>query len=190
MTSRFESDSQQSSLLFLNSFGSHNDMFRELVFTFLKGGAYNRDLFSFLLVPFQFLMPTFLGFTRTVPPHLADYNLDRAGIDIIHGSGNVFPGIIADVYISYGILAPIVLGLFTVFFLIIVASCTIKRNSSLVGVSLYIVLLSYYFVSFRNVQSSLALLSLYSFFLASIFRVPPVVSGADHICDTSSEDTY
>jgi hypothetical protein len=165
-------------------------MFRELVFTFLKGGAYNRDLFSFLLVPFQFLMPTFLGFTRTVPPHLADYNLDRAGIDIIHGSGNVFPGIIADVYISYGILAPIVLGLFTVFFLIIVASCTIKRNSTLVGVSLYIVLLSYYFVSFRNVQSSLALLSLYSFFLASIFRVPPVVSGADHICDTSSEDTY
>ena len=110
MQTRFEGGPEELGWLAIRSVGVHNDMFRELVFVLKNGANYRSDALLFLLTPISYAMPSFLGFSKSIPPHLIDFNLDRAGIDLIYGVGNVFPGLIGDLVLCFGAFAPITLA--------------------------------------------------------------------------------
>lgn len=154
MSARFQDDPSQSDSLALNSIGAHNDMFRELVYVLRNGWSYRSDALLFLQTPITYAMPSFLGFNKSIPPHVLDFNLDRAGIDLISGEGNVFPGLIADMYLCFNMLAPVVL--FALAALMIRAAMTVSSLGTNLSVNagLLIALLCYFLISFRNLHGA------------------------------------
>ncbi|MEY4505573.1 MAG: hypothetical protein RL297_151 [Pseudomonadota bacterium] len=167
-TARFANDSSQADNVFINTLLVHNDMFRELLFSITKGNGYRSDGWLLLQVPITFAMPSFLGFTKTIPPHLVDFNLDRAGIYLIGGSGNVFPGLIADMYLCFGNFGPLVQAALSGIFLLLLWQATLKVNKSAIGGALFVTLLAYYVVSFRNMQGSIGILLVVTFLLSRL----------------------
>lgn len=158
MLARFQDDPSQSEALALNTVGSHNDMFRELVYVIKHGGNYHSDAWLFLQTPLTYAMPTFLGFNKSIPPHLVDFNFDRAGIDIVSGEGNVFPGLIGDMVMCFGLFGPVVLwAVSAVIFFIMLFVCG-RSQSRTISSALLVTLLCYYVVSFRNMQGAFAIL--------------------------------
>jgi len=173
MSARFANDSSQADYILLNSLGSHNDMFRELIYSITYGDSYQTDGWLFLETPITFAMPSFLGFSKTIPPHLIDFNLDRAGIDLLEGAGNVFPGLIADMYLCFGEFGPIIQALISALFLFLLWKTVLNVNKSAVGGALFVTLLSYYIISFRNLQGSLGILIILAFLLTRFVRIQP-----------------
>lgn len=166
---RFQGDPSQSESLALNVVASHNDMFRELVFVLRNGWSYRSDPWLFLQTPITYAMPTFLGFNKSIAPHLIDFNMDRAGIDLIFGVGNVFPGLIADMVLNFGVAAPVALWLFSaVVFTTCLAATKLGTNAA-VNSCLLITLLCYYVISFRNLQGAFGILIVLSMILSTIF---------------------
>jgi hypothetical protein len=166
MTARFANDSSQADLILVNSVASHNDMFRELLYCLRYGDGYRIDRWQFLQTPLSFAMPSFLGFGKSIPLHLIDFNLDRAGIDLVGGEGNVFPGLLADMYLCFGDLGPFILAAMSGIFWMAFWQVTLKVNSSAVGASLFVTLLAYHVICFRNIQGSLGILVALSFLIA------------------------
>lgn len=175
MVARFENSPSQENNIIINSVASNNDMFRELLFSILNGKHYRSNGLLFLETPITFAMPSFLGFKKTIPPHLVDFNLDRAGINLVSGSGNVFPGLIADVYLCFGDAGPFVLAALSAVFFWVFWLVTVRRDRTGIGRGLFVTLLAYYVISFRNLQGSLGILVVASYvitilFTPSIFR--------------------
>ena len=168
---RFANDSSQSEHILLNSVASHNDMFRELLFSITNADRYQADGWLLLQTPLTFAMPSFLGFSKTIPTHLVDFNFDRAGIDLLQGAGNVFPGLIADMYLCFGNFGPIVQAALSAIFMILLWHVTLKKNKSAVGGGLFITLLAYYVISFRNMQGSFVVLLVVAFLLSRFLSV-------------------
>ena len=158
MLARFEGDATQSESLALNTVGAHNDMFRELVYVLKHGSAYRSDPWLFLQTPLTYAMPTFLGFDKSIPPHLIDFNLDRASIDLVNGEGNVFPGLIGDMVLCFGLFAPLVLWAMSAVILACVLLAASAGPSRTINSALLVALLCYYVVSFRNMQGAFAIL--------------------------------
>lgn len=158
MLARFQDNPSQSESLALNSIGAHNDMFRELVFVLRNGWAYRADPLLFLQTPITYAMPTFLGFNKSIPPQLIDFNLDRAGIDLILGEGNVFPGLVADMILAFGYFAPVALCLYSAVIFATLVFSTTRGTDSTINFCLLITLLCYYIISFRNIQGAFAIL--------------------------------
>lgn len=152
---RFRDNVIERDELLLNSVSSHNDMFRELIFILSTGREYSRDMLSYLLTPVSFALPSFLGFEKSIPSHLVDFNLIRANIDLIHGQGNVFPGLIGDAYILTGAFAPIFIMAVTLIMFSIFQLSVERRKNSVIELPLLCALLSYFFISLRNLQGSL-----------------------------------
>jgi hypothetical protein len=173
MMARFENDPSQAEHILLNSVASHNDMFRELVFSIVNGDRYRSDGLLLLQTPLTFAMPSFLGFSKAIPPHLVDFNLDRAGIDLLDGAGNVFPGLIADMYLCFGDFGPLVHGALSALFLWIFWLATLNTNRSAIGGALFVTLLAYYVISFRNLQGSLAILVVVAYLLSRLMALSP-----------------
>ena len=87
---------------------TNNDMFSELAFVLSNPlQCDSSSVFNFLFTPFSFVFPGFLGFSKQIPSHLIEFNLQRAGIDLLTDEGNVFPGIIADFYMNFGFVGPL-----------------------------------------------------------------------------------
>jgi hypothetical protein len=187
MVARFETnlddDPHSSSRLLINSVVGHNDMFRELVYVMDRNFSSDYEGVNFLMTPITFTMPSFLGFSKSIPSHLADFNMDRAGINIVHGSGNVFPGLLGDTFMCFGRMAPIVLLAFwgiVIAAFVLVTTCF--RNSS-ISKALLISLLCYYFISFRNVQGSFGIL-LFTAVALQVFLSPMPWTTQSNITDT------
>jgi hypothetical protein len=168
---RFANDPSQADYILLNSVGGHNDMFRELVYSITHVDKYRIDGWLLLQTPVTFAMPSFLGFSKTIPPHLVDFNLDRAGIDLIAGAGNVFPGLIADMYLNFRDFGPLVQAALSWVFLIVLWQATLKVNKSAIGGALFVTLLAYYVISFRNLQGSLGILLIVAYLLSRLMSV-------------------
>lgn len=157
MLARFTGDSESGSLI-LDALTAHNDMFRELIFSIQRGDNYRADGLLLLLTPLSFAMPSFLGFEKEIPPHLVDFNFDRAGIDVVYGAGNVFPGLIADMYLCFGLLAPVALALLSAAMLYVCWWATLHRRNTDVAAALFMSLLAYFTVGFRNLPGSFVIL--------------------------------
>lgn len=172
MQARFANDPYQEEHIVINSVASNNDMFRELMFSILNGNNYRSDGVLFLETPITYAMPSFLGFEKAIPPHLIDFNFDRAGIDIVNGEGNVFPGLIADMYLCFGDLGPVVLAVLSALFFWVFWWVTLRRNCSAIGGGLFVTLLAYYVICFRNLQGSLGILVVASYALSVLLASP------------------
>jgi hypothetical protein len=112
---------------------------------------------DFFLTPFTYMMPTFLGFQKTIPTHLAAYNHLRAGIDIEYGEGNVFPGLVGDFWLLFGPWMPLPFACFVVTFCIAqhYAANVIPNGRGRSAFEL--AALSYLFFCFRNITGALVL---------------------------------
>lgn len=172
MLARFQDDPSQSESLALNSVGSHNDMFRELVFVLRNGWAYRSDPLLFLQTPITFAMPTFLGFNKSIAPHLIDFNMDRAGIDLILGLGNVFPGLIGDMVLCFGLFAPVALCLFSALMFATCLAAAGRGTNTSVNSGLLVTLLCYYIISFRNLQGAFGILLVLSAAVSTLLSQP------------------
>jgi hypothetical protein len=171
LLARFPDDPSRSESLVFQSIGVDNDMFRELVFVLRNGTAYRTDALLFLQTPITYAMPSFLGFDKSIAPHLIDFNMDRAGIDLISGVGNVFPGLVADMYLCFGVIAPLVLcASSAVMFAVFVAATTRGSNVS-VNRGLLIALLCYYVISFRNFRGELGIVVVLALALSVMLSV-------------------
>ena len=159
MSARFEKDPSQADHILANSISAHNDMFRELLFSIENSNHYRPDGLRFLRTPITFAMPSFLGFNKSIPEHLIDFNFDRANIDLVYGEGNVFPGVIADFYISFGYFGPLVQLLFLTAVIYAFRRCAFSGGRNGVSLAIYVSLLSYIIASFRNIPGSLAILA-------------------------------
>jgi len=171
MQARFEGSPEELGSLVIGSVGVHNDMFRELVFVLKHGANYRSDGLLFLLTPISYAMPSFLGFSKSISPHLIDFNLDRAGIDLIYGVGNVFPGLIGDLVLCFGAFAPIVLCILSAVMFVVFKAVTTRGSMSAVNCGLLVTLLCYYVVSFRNMQGSFGILLVISAVLSVALSV-------------------
>jgi len=194
MMARFENDTSQAGRILLNSVVFHNDMFRELLFSIVHGEHYRSDGLSLLQTPLNFAMPSFMGFEKSIPPHLIDFNYDRAGIDLLYGVGNVFPGIIADMYLCFDEFGPLVFAVQSAIFIYIFWFVTLRRNHSAIASALFVALLAYYVISFRNLQGSLAIVVIVSYILVSLFsQLKPlrlVVSASLPTIQSSSSSSH
>jgi len=168
VTSRFNDVTENNSLV-LQNIGENNDMLRELVFVFANDKNSDVNPIPFISTPFTFLMPRFLGFDKKVPSHLINFNMDREGIDVLWGAGNVFPGIIADMYMCFGIFAVATLPLFTIAYFFTSYWVTVRSRINPFNYGLFVALQSYYFISFRNIQGSLSFLVISAFILSYYF---------------------
>lgn len=140
-----------------------NDMFRETAFVIANLGDYQpvdkvAAVSDFLLTPFWYMFPSFLGFSKDIPEHLVYFNYVRAGIDIINGQGNVFPGLIGDCQLVFGLLGPLLFGLFITLTCVALSLFASRIRGSTVRLAYATMILSFLFVSFRNIQGSLVLL--------------------------------
>ncbi len=168
LMARFENDHPQAEHILLNSLVTHNDMFRELMFSIRYGDRYRSDGLLLLQTPITFAMPSFLGFEKSIPPHLIDFNFDRAGIDLLYNGGNVFPGLIGEMYLCFGEMGPLILVATSIIFFWVFWITTLRLCHSAVGAGLFITLLAYYIISFRNMQGSLGILAIMSYFLTRL----------------------
>lgn len=155
-------DTSVSDDVWFSSISSHNDMFRELVFVISGAGNHPTDIIAFILTPVSFAMPSFLGFNKSIPLHLIDFNLRRADIDLVGGEGNVFPGLLGDAYMLTDAFAPLfVFGLIGCI-LLLFNRAALKGRSDQIAIALLIALLSYFFISVRNLQGSLLIVSAFA----------------------------
>lgn len=169
---RFEREKMDVGEIVLSSTLSNNDMFTELAFVLSDMKGYkNDDVSVFLFTPVSFMFPSFLGFDKSIPAHLVDYNLSRSGIDLLTDEGNVFPGIIADFHLNFGLLGPITLSIFIVVVIYCLAKITNRTRDTTLRFAFIVTFLSYIFISFRNIQGSLALVLLMGIALPAILSV-------------------
>lgn len=169
---RFEREKMDVADLVLSSTLRNNDMFTELAFVLSEMKGYNNDsVADFLLTPISFMFPSFLGFDKSIPAHLVDFNLSRSGIDLLTDEGNVFPGIIADFHLNFGLLGPIALSIFIIIVIYCLAKITNSIRDPILRLAFIVTFLSYIFISFRNIQGSLALVLLLGFVLPAILTV-------------------
>jgi len=108
-----DSITSMQNLLSLNliSMGEISDMFSETIYSLTIVPAFHdyfREsvLFQFLVSP----IPRFLWSSKPLSQVVWFYSLQRDGIDIYQGSGNVFPGIVGQYYMSWGGWGPILIG--------------------------------------------------------------------------------
>lgn len=88
------------------------DLFSETVFSLsivpsLHDYFKESSFYQFIISP----IPRFLWPSKPVSQVVWFYTLRRWGIDIHEGGGNVFPGIVGQSYMSWGMLGPIFLGI-------------------------------------------------------------------------------
>jgi len=168
---RFEDTLDLGSTIFLSTL-SNNDMFSELVFV-LSNFPQNisTSMFDFLFTPFSFIFPTFLGFSKHIPSHLLEFNMSRAGIDLLTDEGNVFPGIIADFHMNFGFLGPIVFSICVAIIIVLLAITSKRIKDPLLKKAFVITFLSYVFISFRNVQGSLILVLVIGLMFQSLLTI-------------------
>ncbi len=152
----------------VNSLLVNNDMFSETAFVLMKFPGFDGGRAGdFLATPFSFLMPHFLGFTRAIPDHLVQFNRVRAGIDLLHGQGNVFPGIAGDFVMVFGALPG--MAVFAGAMLVFTAAlAALARSIPAAAPRLAYALACNGFLvaSIRNTQGSLALVMLFGLGLA------------------------
>jgi hypothetical protein len=103
------------------------------------------------------MMPTFFGFVRHIPEHLLAFNGARANIDLLLGTGNVFPGLIADNALVFGNTGPLWLAAFVVAFALALRALGRIAGPSRAGVAVQIAASAFLFFSFRNLHPGLAL---------------------------------
>jgi hypothetical protein len=178
---------------------NNNDMMRELAFVQLNMAHYTpsdslKEAANFLRTPFDFILPSFLGFNKPIPYHLLAYNFERAGIALESGQGNVFPGLVADHYMVFGIGGAVVFALVMVLALFLIQGLGAFIVADTTRGGFYAVNLVSVFVSFRNLQGSLILtmiLSLAGIWLAEKIRraKSPHSSPTALLAEMSSENT-
>jgi hypothetical protein len=137
----------------------NNDMFRELVYVKSQMADFRQgNPIDFLMVPFTYMLPGFLGFARQIPEHLLAFNGARANIDLILGSGNVFPGLIADNVLVFGGAGPVWFGASIVGFTLVLRALRNVARDGASGLAVQVAASAFLFVSFRNVHPGLALI--------------------------------
>lgn len=160
LAARFRDDGLASALA--GSLLVNNDMLSETAFVLARfpgrvwGGAQD-----FLITPLTFLMPGFLGFDKAIPAHLIAFNRVRAGIDLLTGQGNVFPGIVGDFAMVFGAWAgvPVFAALILLFALFADGLARLLPDPA-VRRAWLAALAAFLFVSLRNTQGSLVLVAL------------------------------
>jgi hypothetical protein len=136
----------------------NNDMFRELVFVMSQMQSFQSDGgLAFVMTPFTYVTPTFLGFSHDIPDHVLAFNMARTGIDLILGTGNVFPGIIADFRLAYGWLGPFAFSAFIGCFAIAIAQFQRVYPRGLAVTAAQCAATAFLFFSFRNIHPGLVL---------------------------------
>lgn len=136
----------------------NNDMFRELVFVMAQMQSYQSDGgMAFVMTPFTFVTPTFLGFSHNIPDHVLAFNMSRTGIDLILGTGNVFPGIVADFRLAYGWLGPFAFAAFIGCFGLAVSQFPRFYPRGLAVTAAQCAATAFLFFSFRNIHPGLVL---------------------------------
>jgi len=141
----------------------NNDMFRELVYVKSQMADFRQgNPVDFLLVPFTYMLPSFLGFVRQIPEHLLAFNGARANIDLILGSGNVFPGLIADNVLVFGSAGPLWFAASIVGFTLALRMLRNIAPIGTAGVAIQVAASGFLFFSFRNVHPGLALVLVWS----------------------------
>jgi hypothetical protein len=136
----------------------NNDMFRELVFVMAQMQSYQSDGgLAFVMTPFTYVTPTFLGFSRAIPDHVLAFNMSRTGIDLILGTGNVFPGIVADFRLAYGWGGPFAFAAFIGSFALVISQFGRFHRGALVVTAAQCAAASFLFFSFRNMHPGLVL---------------------------------
>ena len=161
---RFSDDPSLADSFIEQSLFVHNDMFRELVYAMASDGVFSRDPVGLLFTPFYFLFPRFLGFDKSIPSYLEDFNFHRARIDLVTGQGNVFPGILADFYINFGGGGCVVFVLFVLVSVALFYKASFWKNRfDTYSISTFLVQMAYLFISFRNIMPYLGILVLLSF---------------------------
>ncbi len=136
----------------------NNDMFRELVFVMSQMQSYQGDGgVAFVMTPFTYVTPTFLGFSRAIPDHVLAFNMARTGIDLILGTGNVFPGLVADFRLAYGAAGPLVFAAFIGGFALALAQFGRFQPRGLALAAAQCAAAAFLFFSFRNIHPGLVL---------------------------------
>ncbi|WP_426164938.1 hypothetical protein [Sandarakinorhabdus sp. DWP1-3-1] len=141
----------------------NNDMFRELVFVMEQMQSYpGGDIRNFVAVPFTYVTPRFFGFERHIPDHLLIYNMARNDIDLILGAGNVFPGLVSDFRLVFGIFGPVAFSAFIGAFAVAVGMLgrLFMRGPMLTAAQ--VALAAFLFFSFRNIHPGLVLVLIFS----------------------------
>lgn len=148
-----------------NTLFNNNDMFRELVFikTYMMNYAphdVGREVYNFLQTPFSFILPRFLGFDKEIPDHLISFNQLRANINLLSGQGNVFPGLVGDFDMLFGVAGPVVFAAFILAFGVAIRSVSSWIPSQSAMMAFWITMCANLLISFRNISGSLALIAL------------------------------
>jgi hypothetical protein len=136
----------------------NNDMFRELVFVMGQMQGYrSASPVDFLMTAFTYVTPGFLGFSRQIPDHLLVFNMTRNGIDLILGSGNVFPGIVADFQLVFGLAGAIAFAGFISGFALAIGQYGRLYPQGRVLAAAQCAVAAFLFFSFRNMHPGLVL---------------------------------
>lgn len=148
-----------------NTLFNNNDMFRELVFikTYMMNYVpreLGREVYNFLQTPFSFILPRFLGFDKEIPDHLITFNQVRANIDLLSGQGNVFPGLVGDFHMLFGVLGPLFFAAFILAFGVAIRAVSGWIPSQAATMAFWVTMCANLLVSFRNISGSLALIAL------------------------------
>ncbi|PZN92991.1 MAG: hypothetical protein DCF31_14140 [Alphaproteobacteria bacterium] len=157
--SRFrESGSSGGLLTIVDTLLVNPDMTRELAFVLDRMPNFpNHTASPFVITPFAFSLPRFLGFDRQMPEHLVAFNGMRGDIDLLFGQGNIFPGIVADFHMVFGPAGPVLMALFVAIHAIGLDRVaqfipdTTQRGGYVVAC------IAYMFFSFRNIGGMLFL---------------------------------
>lgn len=153
-----------------DTFFSHNDMMRELIFAFDTMQPSMIGAADFALTPFTYMLPTFAGFKKDIPEHLVNFNQIRAGIDLVLGSGNVFPGLVADFWLVFGYWGSILLACFLVLFSLIIDRLACLSADATAQLAFRLAGFSYIFFCFRNITGALGLALVVGALLLLLFR--------------------
>jgi hypothetical protein len=148
-----------------NTLFNNNDMFRELVFikTYMINYApreLGREVYNFFQTPFSFILPRFLGFDKEIPDHLITFNQIRANIDLLSGQGNVFPGLIGDFHMLFGVMGPLMFAVFILAFGVVIRAVSGWIPSQAAAMAFWVTMCANLLISFRNISGSLALIAL------------------------------
>jgi oligosaccharide repeat unit polymerase len=96
----------------LSTLGGTTDYFRETLFAVHLVPTYHdyfreSAILQFVISPF----PRFLWPDKPISELVRFYTLSRWGVDILQESGNTFPGLVGQYYMSWGWFGPIIIGL-------------------------------------------------------------------------------
>jgi hypothetical protein len=145
-------------LTILDTLVVNPDMTRELAFVLDRMPNFlSQSAGPFVITPFAYALPRFLGFDRSMPEHLVAFNAIRGDIDLLFGQGNIFPGIIADFQMVFGMAGAFLMGLFVAFHaLVLDRVARLIPNLAQRGAFLT-TCIAYMFFSFRNIGGMLFL---------------------------------